>query len=99
MVGNPAVFEEPPSTRPPDESFPSSVFCGSRTWQKTADGLYFRLQVSPPGMLEARRYCVDSSQHSSPIGKALYRLHLNFRLEAPGGRLPISATHRDMKLH
>lgn len=79
-------------------AFANSVFCGSRTWQKTADGLYFRLQGFASTMLEARRYCVDFSQHSSPIGKPLYRLHLNFRLEAPGGRLPISATHCDMKV-
>jgi len=97
MVGNPAVFRRTTLRPAAWRAFASSVFCGSRTWQKTA---YTSVgKISPPLMLEAHRYCVDFSQHSSPIGKPLYRLHLNFRLEAPGGRLPISATHCDMKLH
>jgi hypothetical protein len=50
-------------------------------------------------MLEARGYSVDFFQHCSPIGQPLYRLHLNFRLEAPGGRLPISAAHCHIRLN
>ena len=99
MVGNPAVFEEPSSTRPPGESSPAPFSVGRELGRKRLTAYTSVGKVSPPRMLEAHRYCVDFSQHSSPIGKPLYRLHLNFCLGAPGGRLSICATHCDMELH
>ena len=95
----PAELEELPSNRPPGESSPASSSVGRELGRKRMTAYTSGCKVSPPRMLEAHRYCIDFSQHSSLVGKPLYRLHLNFRLEAPGGRLSISATHCDTKLH
>ncbi len=55
-------------------------------------------KVSRPRMLEAHWCSDDFFQHPSPILKPLYWLHLNLRLRASGGRLPISATNCDTEL-
>ena len=55
-------------------------------------------KISRPRVLEARWCSFDFFQHSSPILKPLYWLHLNFHLRATGGCLPISATHCDTEL-
>jgi hypothetical protein len=80
-------------------SSPVPFSVGRELGRKRLTAYTFVRKFSLPRILEAHRYCVDFSLHSSPIGKLFYRLHLNFRLEAPGERLPISATRGDMKLH